>query len=134
VRGESDPDGHIADRIFENQVPADDPCDEFAHTRVGVRVSGAGDGNHGGQFGITERGKRAHDGDEDKRQRDGGAGAGTAEGWRTMDQVFEQRSIDDGAELQLLTGDRSPDNGEDAGADNGTNAKRGERPGAERLL
>jgi len=51
-----------------------------------------------------------------------------------MNQVFEERSIDDGAELQLLTGDGGTDDGEDAGADDGADAKRGERPGAERLL
>jgi hypothetical protein len=134
VRGESDSDRHIADRIFENQVPADDPCDEFAHAGVGVCVGGAGDGDHGGQFGIAKRGKRAHDGYEDKRQRDGGTCAGTSEGGRTVDQIFEQRSVDDGAELQLLTGDGGPDDGEDAGADDRADAKRGERPGAERLL
>jgi hypothetical protein len=51
-----------------------------------------------------------------------------------VDQVLKQRSIDDGAELQLLTGDGGTDDGEDAGSDDGADAKRGERPGSERLL
>ena len=92
VRGEADADGHVADGVFENQIPADDPRDEFAHGGVGVGVGAAGDGNHGGEFGITDRSESADDGDEDEGQGDRRAGAGAAEGGGMVDQIFEQRA------------------------------------------
>src|SRR3954451_1765072 len=66
VGGETDPDGHVADSVFEDEVPADDPGDEFAHGGVRVGIRAAGDGNHRGEFGVTERSECADDGDEDK--------------------------------------------------------------------
>ena len=82
VGGESDADGHVGDGVFEDEVPADDPRDEFAHRGVGVGVGGAGDGDHGGEFGIAEAGEAADDGDQDQRdgrapglRRDGRRGA-----------------------------------------------------------
>ena len=61
VRGEADADRHVANGVFEDQVPADDPRDELAHGRVGVGVRAASDRNHGREFGVAERGEGAHD-------------------------------------------------------------------------
>jgi hypothetical protein len=51
-----------------------------------------------------------------------------------MDEIFEERSVDDRTKLKLLTGDCSADDGEDAGTDDGSDAEGGQRPGAERLF
>ena len=34
-----DSHGHVADRVFENQIPSDDPGDDLAQGRVGISVS-----------------------------------------------------------------------------------------------
>ena len=83
VRGEADADGHVADGVFEDEVPADDPGDQLAHGGVGVGVGAAGDGDHRGQLGVAEAGEGADDGDQDERERERGAGAGAAERWRS---------------------------------------------------
>ena len=59
VRSKADTHGNVAHRIFENQVPADDPGNQFTHCCVGVGVRAARDGNHRGELGVTERSKRA---------------------------------------------------------------------------
>ena len=50
----------VADRVLEDQVPADDPGHELAEGRVGVRVGAAGDRDHGRELGVAEPGQRAH--------------------------------------------------------------------------
>ena len=72
---------HIADGVLEDQVPADDPGDEFAHGGVGVGVGAAGDGDHGGEFGVAEAGEAADDGDEDEAR---GRGRGRRRGGRAI--------------------------------------------------
>ena len=69
-------DRHVADRIFENQIPADDPGDDLAESRVGISVGGTGNRNHGGELAVTKRrepaGERRDDeGDRDRRPRRG---------------------------------------------------------------
>jgi hypothetical protein len=51
-----------------------------------------------------------------------------------VNQVFEQRRIEDGGRFELLPGYSRSDHGENAGADDCSDAKRGQRPGTERLL
>ncbi len=63
-------DRRRGDGVFENQIPADDPGDQFAHGRVGISVGAAGDGNHRREFGVTKAGKRAADAGDDKREHD----------------------------------------------------------------
>ena len=46
VRREADAHRHVADGIFQDEVPADDPSHNLAQRGVGVSVSAAGDGNH----------------------------------------------------------------------------------------
>ena len=68
VRGEANADAHVGEGVFEDQVPADDPCDQFAERGVGVGIGRAGDGNHRGEFGVAEAGKDADDGNKDERE------------------------------------------------------------------
>src|SRR5579871_3925645 len=115
--GEADADGHVADGVLEDEVPADDPGDEFAHGGVGVGVSAAGNGDHRGEFGVADGSKAADDRDEDEGKGDGGSGAGAAEAGGMMNQVFEERRIEYRRNFELLAGDGGSDDGEDAGAD-----------------
>ena len=68
--------GHrdIADHIFEDEIPADDPGENLAQRGVRVCVGAARDGDHRGQFGVAEAGKTAGDGDQQKRNRNRGPG------------------------------------------------------------
>ena len=69
IAGPSDADGRRAERIFEDQRPADDPSQELAERRIGIGVGAAGDWNLAGDLRVTERGQRAHDAGDDKRKR-----------------------------------------------------------------
>ena len=69
IAGPSDADGRRAERIFEDQCPADDPSQELTERRIRIGVGAAGDRNLTGDFRVTERGQRAHDAGDDKRKR-----------------------------------------------------------------
>ncbi len=58
--------GHVADGVFKNQVPADDPGDEFAQGGIGISVGRAGDRHHGSKFRVTQSGEPAGDGHQDE--------------------------------------------------------------------
>ena len=45
--------------VFERQVPADDPRQQFAQRRIGVGVSAARQRNHGRELRVAESGKGA---------------------------------------------------------------------------
>jgi hypothetical protein len=47
---------------------------------------------------------------------------------------MNERGVADGGRVELLPGHRCADNGEDARADDGSDAERSERPGPERLF
>ena len=134
VRGKTDANGHVADGIFEDEVPTDDPGDKFAHGGVGVGVGAAGDGDHGGELGVADRSEAADDGNQYERDRDCGAGTGTAEGRGMMDQLFEKGSIQDRFSLQGLPCDGGADYSENSGAYDGANAEGGKAEPAERFL
>ena len=134
VRGKSDADGHVGDGVLEDQIPADDPGDQFAHRGVGVRVGASGDGNHRGELRVAERGKAADNRDQHERKRDRRACAGAAEGRGVVDQVFEQGRVQNGFELEFLAGDGGADHGENAGADHGADAERSKAQPAESFL
>ena len=69
---------HVADHVFENQVPADDPGKDFAQRRVRIGIGATGNRNHRRQFRITEAGKAAGNRHQQKRNRkDGPAGRST---------------------------------------------------------
>ena len=62
IVGPTDRDGHVADCILENQIPADDPRDQLSQRRIRIGVSRAGDRHHRRHFSVTERSKGADDG------------------------------------------------------------------------
>ena len=135
MRSKADTDGHVDDRVFENQVPSDDPRHQFAHGCVSVGIGAAGDGNHGRHLGIAERRERADHGNQHHGDRDAPAllRVGRSDG-RVVDQEIEQRRINDGFGIEFLSGNGSANDGENAGADDGPNSERGQRPGPERFL
>src|SRR5258708_9207532 len=102
-------DGHsgCADGIFENQIPADDPGQEFAHGRVGISVGAAGDGNHGRELAVAKARKAAAD---------GGGNEGKHNRWARVG------------------GGRDTGQGENARADDGADAERDERRRTQRTL
>src|SRR5271154_1040836 len=126
MRREADTYGHVADGVFQNEIPPDDPGDEFAHRGVRVRVGAAGDGNHRGEFSVADGSKSACDGDQYKGKRNCGAGARAAERGLARDQILEERSIEDRGDLELLARDGRADDGENSRADYGSNPERGE--------
>ena len=70
VAAPADGDGHRADGVFENQVPADHPRHQLAERRVGVGVGAAGDRDHRGELGVAQRGKGARQAGGEVRHRD----------------------------------------------------------------
>ena len=68
VAGPGDGDGRVADRVLEEQIPADDPGRQLAERGVGVRVGAARDGDHRGELGVAERGEAADDRGEHERR------------------------------------------------------------------
>ena len=134
VPRESDRYRHVGEGVFEDQVPADDPRHQLAERGVGVGVGRAGNGNHRREFGVTEAGETAHDGDENQRQRQRGSCAGTARKCGVVHDVIEHRGVEDGGGIELFAGDGGADNREDARADDGSDAERRKRDWSERLL
>src|SRR5215472_4204446 len=96
VTGPTHGDGGGADGVFEDEVPADDPGEEFAHGGVGVGVRAAGDRDHGGEFAVAHAGEGATDGGDDEREDDGGSGV---IGGGDAGEREESRS-DDGADSE----------------------------------
>ena len=123
--GEAHRNRHVREGVFEDQVPADDPRYQLTQRRVGIRVRRPRNGNHRGQLGVAEPGKRADDGYQHQRKRKSWTGAGAPRERRVMDQVIEDRSIQDRGGIELLPRDGCADDGKDARADDGSNAQRG---------
>ncbi len=142
VGGEADGHDHVADDVFEDEVPADDPGEDFAQRRVGVGVGAAGDGNHRGQFGVAESGKAAGHGDQEERDgnRRTGRRAAVHEDLRRaaaaqeVHDDVEHLGVEDGRRLEVFSGSRGAGEHEDAGADDRADAERGQRPRAQRFL
>ena len=51
-----------------------------------------------------------------------------------IDQIFQQGSVQNGAELHFLSRDRRPDHGENSGANHRTDAERSQADSTERLF
>ena len=58
VVGPAGGNGAGAHGVFERQIPADDPGEDFAERGVGVGVGAARQRNHGGEFRIAQRRQR----------------------------------------------------------------------------
>ena len=69
---------HVAYGVLEDQIPADDPGDQFPHRGIGVCVRAAGDGNHRRELGITEAGEGTDDGHQHDGKGQSRAGSGAA--------------------------------------------------------
>ena len=74
VAAPADGHRHRADRVFEDQVPADDPGEQLAQRRIGVGVGAAGDRNHRGELGVAERREPAGQAGEEVGHHDGRPG------------------------------------------------------------
>ncbi len=109
VAGPGDGHRHVAHRVLDDEVPADDPADQLAEGGVGVGVGRAGDRHHGGELGVAERREAAGDGGEDEGEGDRGA--------RARVPAAPRRGGAHGRE--------------DAGADDGADAQQGELEGAQ---
>ncbi len=93
--------------ILEDQVPADDPGEDFAQGCVSVGVGRAGDGNQRSEFGITQAGKGTGDAGKNVGDDDGRSGV-----------TRRSRTGED----------------EDSGANDGTHAQHDEVDGAKDTL
>ncbi len=110
VSAPADGHGHGADRVFENQIPADHPGDDFAEGGVGVGVGAARDGNHRRELGVAQgretAGEAGQDiGEGDRRARlVRGRGSGQDEDAGADDRAdAEEREIEGGeSSLQSL--------------------------------
>ncbi len=67
-------------RIFQNEIPSDDPSEHLAKRRVSICIGGAGDGSHGGELGIAERGEDTCGAAHEKRNHKGGPGLVVCDG------------------------------------------------------
>jgi len=111
-------DGHIADRVLEDQVPADDPGDELAQRRVRVRICAARLGNHRCQLGVTQAGEcAAH-----TQQQEG------------EDQRRPGPAADEVAGGIVLAGGRGADGAEDPRPDHGADPQHNQVAGAKRAF
>src|SRR2546421_6792544 len=75
VRGPAVRDRGGSDRIFKDQVPADDPGEELTESGVRVRVSRTGDRHHRSKLCITERREHTSKSRHHEREHRGRAGA-----------------------------------------------------------
>jgi hypothetical protein len=56
--------------ILKDQIPSNDPCDQFAHRGVRISVGAPRERDHGGKLRITEPCKRAAQAGDDEREDD----------------------------------------------------------------
>ena len=61
IAGPPNRDRDAGHAVFQYEVPAGDPCEEFPETRIRVGVCGAGYRDHGGELGIAQRGQHTRD-------------------------------------------------------------------------
>ena len=69
MRGKTHAYGHVADSVFKNQIPADDPGDQLSHCRVRVGVRASSNRNHRGEFCVAQCCEAANDCHQHQRQR-----------------------------------------------------------------
>ncbi|MBF8295406.1 MAG: hypothetical protein HW389_1951 [Bacteroidetes bacterium] len=63
---------NIADGIFDDKVPPNDPGDNFAECRIGVCIRTSRDRHEGGKLGITKGAEPARNGGDDEREHHSG--------------------------------------------------------------
>ncbi len=94
VAGPADRHHRDHQRVFQQQVPADDPGDEFAEHRVAVGIGAAGDRDQPGELGIAQRGAGTAQSRDDEAQRHRRAGIGC----RLLAGQHEDADADDAAD------------------------------------
>ena len=109
---------HVADGVFQNQVPADDPRHQFAQRGVGVGVGAARLRDHGRQFGVAQPGQHA-------------GGAQQQEG---KDQRRTRARAHHFAVRSQLSGRGGPDGAENARSDHGADGQHDQVAGAQAAL
>ena len=110
-----DRDRDVADGVFENQIPADDPRHQLAERGVRVGVGAAGLRNHRGELRVAQAGQRAGAAEQQERKHQRRPGA-----------LPDHLAV--GADL---TGGRGADRAENAGADHGADRQHDQIAGAE---
>ena len=80
--------------VFENQIPTDHPCDEFAERRIRVRVRASGYRNHRREFRIAQRNANAHESGKHVGENDAGAGSMGAGADRRKDPAEHRAEAD----------------------------------------
>ncbi len=98
----ADRDRGGGEEVLEQQVPPDDPGQHDAERRVGVRVRGAGRGDHRRQLRVAERGDRGREAGDHERDDHGGPGVLRRGGARR----HEDAGADDGGDAQRRQADR----------------------------
>ena len=134
VRRKTHADSHVADRVFEDEIPANDPGDEFSHRCVRVGVRAARDGNHGGKLRVANRCETTDDRHQNERKRNGRPGARPSKRSGMVDQIFKQRGVQNRRGLKLLSRDRRADDRKNSGADDRADAERRQAQPSERLF
>lgn len=92
----ADGHGNRTDRIFQNEIPADDPCNKLADRGVGVGIGTAGDRHGRRHLRIAKSGEGTRNAGQDKRQRDRRTGIGR----RRMSRENENAGAHDAADTK----------------------------------
>lgn len=108
--GQSPP--QVPDRVFQDQVPTDNPRDQFPQRRIGIGVGRAGYRHHRRHFSVAERGKGTDYRRDSKRKHQRWAGA----------------------RARRIARGRGTDGRKNAGADDCANAQQSDVDGTQRAL
>ena len=81
--------------VFEGQIPANDPRENFAERRVRIGIGAACEGNHRGKLRVAERGKCAAQARKHEGEHQSGAGVVCAQSGKN-----EDAGADDGAHAE----------------------------------
>ena len=123
----------------QDQIPANDPGDDLAQSRVGVSVGRAGNRDHRRQLAVTERRETAGDGRDDKRKRHCRTRGGPPENKVGVvdvsdDEIEHRRFHDRLPDARRLACGRGAGERENSRADDRADAEAGEIERGERAL
>ena len=138
MRAKSNTHRHVGPRIFQDQIPADNPRHQFAQRRVGIRIRRPRNRNHRSQFGIAKASQAAnerhqHQRNCDRRTRPRTPARERRVPYRGEDDVGD-RSLAPLRHVRLASRDRRPDYGKNPRANHRADPQRRQRPGSQRLL
>ena len=90
--------------VFQRQIPADDPGEEFAHRRIGIRIGAARQWDHRGKLGVTQGGEGASEPGEDEGQHQPGSGVVRAQSGQDEDAGPDHGAHSQGGQLDHAQG------------------------------